>query len=406
MTQYFPPETEIGGIRIWEVAQRLVNRSHQVVILTGFPNYPTGVFRPEYRRKMRSLSFQEPLNGIQVVRVPLYPSHSKIGTKRLANYLSFAATASLRCLALRDFDVVVATSPPLTAGLPAWLAAATNRAPLVMELRDLWPEAAIQLGYLRSPLSRRAAYGLERFLYRRATTIVSVSNGIRQDIVERGVPADKCNVLFNGIDPQLFSPHAHNDRVEALKAEGRVIGLYLGSLSEYHGLDLAVDLLSQLQPHDRFRILFAGGGSARPALEEAVQQRDLSNAIFLPAPTRSEMPGLASSADFCLAFVKASDFSRWLLSSKVFMYMACGRPIFAAAAGETRQVIEEAGAGVVVEPNADGVAALVENLLQIPDCSRFAQFGSNGRRYVEENHSWESVAGAYEQILLRAFAQD
>lgn len=387
------------------MAHRLVQRGHDAVVLTGLPNYPSGVIAPEYRGKAWRLSFGELLDGIKVARVILYPSHSKDGNRRLANYFSFAASGSLRSVALRGVDVVVATSPPLTAGLPAWLAATTNRAPLVMELRDLWPEAAIQLGYLRGPVARRAAYALERFLYRQATSIVSVSNGIRQDIVDRGVPADKCAVLFNGIDPQLFSPQARNNHVEALKAEGRVVGLYMGSLSAYHGLELALDLLSQLQPYDRFRVLFAGGGSARPALEEAVRHRGLSNAIFLPSPSRVEMPGLAASADFCLAFVKQSQFSRWLLSSKVFMYMACGRPIFAAAAGETRSVIEEARAGIVVEPTPDGVACLAQTLLQMPDGSRFAQFGANGRRYVEESHSWDTVATSYEQILLRAIAQ-
>jgi glycosyltransferase involved in cell wall biosynthesis len=404
VTQYFPPETEIGGIRIWELARRLMHRGHEVMVLTGLPNYPTGALTPAYGRKARGVFFTEFLDGIKVARVILYPSHSKDGSKRLANYVSFAGSASLRALALRGLDIIVATSPPLTAGLPACVAACVNRAPLVMELRDLWPEAAIQLGYLRSPLARRSAYALEHALYKRATAIVSVSNGIREDIVARGVEADKCTVLFNGIDPELFSSQSRNHQVEALKAGGRVVGLYLGSLSEYHGLDLALDLLSRLQPHDRFRILFAGGGSARSALEAAVQDRGLTNAIFLPAPTRPEMPGLAASADFCLAFVKESAFSRWLLSSKVFMYMACARPIFAAAAGETRRVIEEANAGIVAEPSAHGVAALAETLLGMTDGSRFAEYGDNGRRYIERSHTWASVASAYEHVLLDAIA--
>lgn len=402
ITQYFPPESEIGGIRIFEMARHLVARGHVVTVLTGIPNYPSGKVQREYLRKAFRLFWTEDLNGIKVVRVVLYPSHSKRASSRLVNYFSFAIASSLRGLGMRGFDVVVATSPPLTTGIAAWLTASMHRMPLVMEIRDLWPEAAIQLGYLKNSAARKMAYGLERFLYSYASSIVTVSEGIKKGIVRRGIDPNKCSVLVNGIDAILFNPKSNNESIEKLKEDGGIIGLYLGSLSMYHGLDLAVELLKQLQPIKSVKVVFAGGGSAKSELESSVRVKGINNAIFLPSPPRDQMPGLIASADFSLAFVKQSEFSRWLLSSKIFMYMACGSPIFAAAAGETRQIIEEAKAGIVVEPSPNGVKALAREISRVHDDPAFVSFGQNGRVYAEERCSWESIASSYEQILLEA----
>src|SRR5262249_5522261 len=179
-------------------------------------------------------AYKEVVDGLQVLRVPLYPSHSKRTVPRLANYFSFATTASMRSVALSGFDVVVATSPPLTIGIPALVNSSAHGTPLVLDVRDLWPEGAVQLGYLQNPGMRNVAYGLERLLYRRAARIVCVSKGIREDIVSRGIPGEKCAVLTNGIDINLFRPDARDDMVERLKETGATIGIFLGSLSVYH----------------------------------------------------------------------------------------------------------------------------------------------------------------------------
>src|SRR5437667_3398867 len=138
ITQYFQPETEIGGIRIAEITHHLRGRGHEPTILTGLPNYATGRLHPDYRRRAWRGTFTEVINGLHVVRVLLYPSHSKRSTPRLANYFSFATSASLRALTMRGFDIVVATSPPLTTGMPAHVASMLHRVPFILELRDLW----------------------------------------------------------------------------------------------------------------------------------------------------------------------------------------------------------------------------------------------------------------------------
>src|SRR5262249_8852379 len=163
---------------------------------------------------------------LRVSRVALYPSHSKSTMPRLANYFSFAIATSMRSLTMSDFDVIVATSPPLTIGVPALVRSAASRIPFVLEVRDLWPECAVQLGYLHNRTARSLAYRLERFLYARASRIVCVSNGIRHDIVARGIPGEKCAVLTNGVDTNLFSPDARDETVAQLKRAGSIVGIY------------------------------------------------------------------------------------------------------------------------------------------------------------------------------------
>ena len=403
ITQYFAPETEIGGIRILEIASRLQAMGHEIAILTGLPNYPSGRLFETYRRKAWRGTWTETVNGLKVTRVPLFPSHDKQTLPRLLNYFSFLFTSAARSLFMNRPDVVVCTSPPLTVGIAAWLAAKRFGVPFLLEIRDLWPEAAIELGYLKNPRVRKAAYALESFLYARASKIISVSEGMREDLLKRAVPASRCEVISNGVDVQLFRPGqagASSSRVVGeLQRNGNVVGVYLGTISTYHGVDCMLALLEKLQEEPRIQIVFAAGGSARGDLERQVKARGLANATFLPAPPRKEMPSVLCAADFCLAFVKPGPFSRWLLSSKVFMYMSCARPVFAAAVGETARVIQEAQAGIVEDASPEGIERLARSIARVGRGLEIEHMGANGRRYAEHYCSWEALAASYQRVL-------
>jgi colanic acid biosynthesis glycosyl transferase WcaI len=403
ITQYFAPETEIGGIRVLEIASRLQSMGHETAILTGLPNYPSGKLLESYRRKAWRGTWTETINGLKVTRVPLFPSHDKKTLPRLLNYFSFLFASAARSVFMKRPDVVVCTSPPLTIGLSAWLAAKRFAVPFLLEIRDLWPEAAIELGYLKNPRVRKAAYALESFLYSRASRIISVSEGMREDLLKRGIPAARCEVICNGVDVSLFAPSSPetspNAVVDELQRNGNIVGVYLGTISTYHGVDCMLELLEKLRSEPRIQIVFAAGGSARDDLERQVNARGLSNATFLPAPPRKEMPAVISAADFCLAFVKPGPFSRWLLSSKVFMYMSCGRPVFAAAVGETARVIQEAQAGIVEDATPEGIDRLAHSIARIGRGLEIEHLGANGRRYAEHYCSWEALAVSYERVL-------
>jgi len=399
ITQYFPPESEIGGIRISEIAGYLTKQGHEITVLTGFPNYPSGHIFPQY--KPYKLFFTERNNGINVIRTLLYPSHSKNSFKRFLNYFSFAATSSFRGLLLSKPDVVIATSPPLTVGFPAHLVSTFNNVPLVIEIRDLWPEALIELGFLRNSIAIKSSFLFERFLYNDAHKIVTLSKGIKDDIISRGISSKKCVVLPNGVNLLLFKEGTQNKELMELKQKGYFIGIYLGSLGTYHGLDLAVQFFLKLKKLEKVKIVIVGGGAERFKVEKAIRNHNLKNVMLLPLPSRERMSEFISSADFSLVFLKKSKFSRWLISSKIFMYMACGKPIVGAAAGETREIIEEANAGIIVDPEKEKIDELVNIVSKlICDTLLRRKLGINGRRFVEENFSWKTLARRYETILL------
>ena len=368
-------------------------------MLTGLPNYPSGKLDPAYRKKACKLAWRENHEGIEVLRVAMFPSHSKKTIPRLANYFSFLFASTVRSIFAARPDVIVCTSPPLTIGLSAWLAAKRFGIPFVLEARDLWPEAAIALGYLQNRQVQKSAFALERFLYRRARHIVVVSQGMKKDLVEREIPAAKCSVIPNGVDTDLFTPEARSGYIESLKQSGFKVGTYLGTFSVYHGVDHALALLEKLRPYVKTRVVFAAGGSALHELQNAVAQRGLNNALFLRAPSRMEMPGLIASSDFCLALVKPGPFSRWLLSSKIFMYMACGRPIFALATGETARVIAEAHCGVVEEPGEFGVDRLAASIADLAGGPVAESMGRTGRLYAEQSCGWNSLSESYDLLL-------
>jgi colanic acid biosynthesis glycosyl transferase WcaI len=381
----------------------LIAKGHQVSVLTGLPNYPSGKIAADYRKKVWKFAWQESYQRIKVLRVAMFPSHSKKTLPRLANYFSFLFASAIRGIFAAKPDVIVCTSPPLTIGLSAWFAAKRFNVPFILEARDLWPEAAIALGYLRNPRLQKAAFGLERFLYRRAQSLVVVSQGMKKDLIDRGIVSEKCSVIPNGVDTELFTPEARSDYIESLKRSGLRIGIYLGTLSVYHGADHALTLLEKLQSHPDIRIVFAAGGSVLHELQAAVAQRGLNNALFLRAPSRKEMPALIASSDFCLALVKPGPFSRWLLSSKIFMYMACGRPIFALATGETARVIAEAQSGIVEEPNENGINRLAGSIAELVGSSVAESMGRAGRLYAEQFCGWNSLSESYE-VLFRTLA--
>ncbi|HKF25890.1 MAG TPA: glycosyltransferase family 4 protein, partial [Candidatus Acidoferrum sp.] len=234
------------------------------------------------------------------------------------------------------------------------------------------------------------------------------SEGMREDLLKRGIPASRCEVISNGVDVGLFAPATPETPphavVDALKENGNVVGVYLGTISAYHGVDCMLELLENLRGQPRIRIVFAAGGSARADLERQVAARGLENATFLAAPPRREMPAAIAKADFCLAFVKPGPFARWLLSSKVFMYMSCGRPVFAAAVGETARVVKEAQAGIVEDATSEGLDRLARSIARVGRGLEIEYMGANGRRYAEHYCSWEALAASYERVLQSVYA--
>lgn len=395
LAHYYPPEMGGAAARLHGLARWLVAFGHAVTVITGFPNYPSGVIPKSYRGK---LHVRESLDGVELARTWVYASSHKSSLRRLANYLSFVLTALLTGLALnRHFDVVVASSPPLFIGLSGWLLAQLKGIPFVFDIRDLWPNVAVDAGEFAPDAAMiRWGYRLARFLYRRADHIVSVTENKRLKLLDAGVPAAKLSVVSNGVDLDLI-PSALSDGCAVHGLQTKFVILYAGLIGIAQGLDVAVEAAQLLIEHHDIHFLIVGDGVQRDTLVDQVARHGLTNVTMLPRQPRERIPELMALADVCLVPLSNAGITD-AVPSKLLEAWAFGKPVILAATGEAAVLVQQSGGGVVISPR--DAAALAQAVLQLrsaPD--RLARLGEAGQRYVAKHLARPALARKMETVL-------
>ena len=395
LSQYFPPEMGAPSARVHELSREWVRLGHQVTVLTGFPNHPTGVVPPEYRGE---LFRRETVDGIQVVRAPIYAAANKGLFRRALNYVSYCAGASaVGPFATGQPDVIIATSPQFLTGLAGLWLSALKRVPFVFEVRDLWPRSIVAVGALKAgSLPVRALERLERLLYARADRIVVVSEPFVDEIAALGVPREKLSVVQNGVDLALFAPQ---DRAQARRVLGLPAGAFLASYVGTHGLAHGLGTLLEsaaLLRDTNVLLLLVGEGAEKAQLRD--RARDLPNVLFWDQRERTEVARILAASDVALVLLRNQPLFRTVLPSKLFEIMGAGRAIVSTVDGEARRLVEAAGAGFFSPPeDAEALALLLRDLARDP--SRLAALGASGRAFVEENYSRPALARRYLAIL-------
>jgi colanic acid biosynthesis glycosyl transferase WcaI len=373
-------------------------------VLTGFPNYPTGIIPPEYRGKLLQ---REEREGVHVVRSFIYASHDSRTGRRILNQLSFALSSTLVASFLcRDADVVVATSPPLFTGIPAYLISQLRRAPMVFEVRDLLPESAVQTGMLRNRALIRLSETLARFLYRKSARLIALTEGVKQGVASAGVAPERIEVITNGADTDVFDRRATSSFRRSLYLDGRFAVLYTGTFGFIHGLHSIVQAARLLKERGEERIVFVlvGDGAQRQVLSRAVTDERLTNLIVVPPQQREQMPDVIAAADACIATTHRSQVARGYIPSKMFEYMACAKPIVLGIDGEAADIVRAGEAGLCV--GAENPAGIVDAVLRLRDDAELcARLGENGRRLVETQYSRQVIARRYESLLCRVVGE-
>ncbi len=402
LSQYFPPEPGAVQVRAHAMAANLVQRGHQVTVLTEMPNHPVGVIHPEYRGK---ILVREELDGIDVVRVWVKASPRKTLGTRMAFYLTYMVNAALRGLALRGpYDVVFVNSPPLFVGGAGLALGYLRRTPFVFEVQDLWPESAVQMGELNNPHYIRWATWLEEACYRRARRIVAVTDGIYERLRERGYPADELTLIENGSNTAIFCPQPRElgARIRAeLGLQDQFIALYGGIMGLAQGIETLVETARLLLDEPDVHIVLVGGGPRRQAIEELVDTYHLPNLTLLPSQPLQAMPAYLTAANVALVPLRDLDLFHGARPTKMFDAWACQRPTIVSVAGEARRIMEQAGAGLAAEPeNPADIARAILALRDDPE--RCRQFGLNGQRYVDAHYSLQAMALKLEQVLLES----
>lgn len=368
---------------------------HRVTVLAGIPNWPTGRTARGYERRVL---VRERYRGLRVVRSWVYATPNERVVKRILNHTSFLISAPLASLlAVGRPDVVVATSPPLFAAVAGLGIAGGFRAPLVLDVRDLWPDAIFALGQMRQPAFRWSLRRVERILYRKSSAVVAASPGFRQTILERG--GRRVVVIPNGADLELFSPGPPDPQLrEAWGWDGKFVVLYAGTLGMAHGLRAVLDaaeLLSDLP----VRFALVGDGAERAPLEDEARGRGLSNVQFVPIQPRDRMPALYRSADICLVALGPAPLFERFIPSKVFEIMACGRPMIAAVSGEALSIASAAGAAIPTQPGSGPMLAKAVKEALASD--RLTEMGTSGQAFVKKNFDRTHLAKRYLHLLRR-----
>lgn len=398
ITQYFPPEPEPGGYRIFDFAKQLVRKGHHVAVITGMPSYPTGCLSQEYRTKVY---LREEVEGVHVIRGYVYPASSKAFSKRLLGFATFVCSSVIiGFLERARYDIVYGTSPPLFNGLSTYVISRfAVGTPFVFEVRDLWPETAVVLGMLRNSVPVKLAERLEKFLYHKADCIVTVTGGIRQRLISRGFVQDKIHVITNGVDVDAFRPQWADDNIwQDADLKGRFIVTYAGTHGACQGLEVVLDAATTLATYDDIRFLFVGDGAEKDRLIQLRNERRLNNVIFLDIQQKERMPRVWAMSNVCLVSLKKLDLFRAALPTKMFEGMACARPILLAVDGEARELVKRAKAGICVEPgNSQQIAEAVMTLYNNPQLC--ANLGKNGGDFVTRYFSREILTDRLEKLL-------
>jgi glycosyltransferase involved in cell wall biosynthesis len=402
ISHYFYPEVGAPQTRILETAQRLSAGGHEVTVLTGFPNYPDGVIPQEYRR--RALQ-REHLGDIRVIRSAVYPSPNSGFARRLANHASFALSSMVAAPLTGRPDVIVAETPPLFSAFSAVLIARAWRAPLILNVADLWPESAVQLGMLSNPTAIRCATILETFAYRHAAAITVPTVGMRSTLLERGEPENKVVHLPNAVDVDRFVKAA-DDTAGRPGDNGRARIIYCGTVGLAQGVGTIVDAAEEFHSRGESpEFLIVGDGAERASLAQRASERGLSNVRFAGRVPRDEIPSLILSSDVAVLSLRDVPLFEDALPTKMLEYMAAAVPVVASASGDVSRLLKQADAGLACPPDdATALAAGIREVMQDPIRAR--AMGSNGRRYVEAHYSRTAFVSSLEQIALRLTADE
>jgi colanic acid biosynthesis glycosyl transferase WcaI len=402
LAHFYPPEMGGAAARLHGLARWLAQYGHRVTVVTGFPNYPTGVVPPSYRGKMR---VRETLDGVDVLRTWVYASSHRSSVRRLANYLSFVISATVTGLtAGQTYDVVLASSPPLFIGVAGMALARLLCIPFVFDIRDIWPELAVEAGEFE-PTSAIVRWGerLEHFLYCQATHITVVTKGKRRKLAAKGVPESQMSVVCNGVDLELLCTTGGPDWRRELDLDGKFVIVYAGLIGVFQGVEVMVDAASALREREDIHFLIVGDGVRRSELEERAERERLANITFLSPQPHKVIPSILSAADVALVPLVNSQLVD-AVPSKLLEAWGCRRSVILVAGGEARRLVEEAQAGVVVPPEESEKLAPV--ILQMAsDRVKLGRFADRGYRYVSRYFDRPKLARKMESVLRYAIGE-
>jgi len=388
-----------AGIARFNLLSRYWDRAgHKVTIISGMVNYVSGEKPAKYRGKL--FVKENESENVTVVRAFDSAFGYRTFLGRLMSYFTFMCSAFWAGIFVGKPDVIIASSPPIFVGPAAYAVSFFRRVPFVFEVRDLWPDVAVKLGFLKSKLLIRLSYALERFLYARTRFIVVNSPGLKEFLIkEKKMSGQKIGVVPNPIDFDLTNTSQNPSVREEMGWNDRFVVIYSGALSAVYDFDTLFEAAKKLSKKPTFLFALVGDGRQRSFLEKRIRSENISNISLLPPVSKSRVANLISAADVCIAPLKDMRLLRYVYATKLFDYMAAKKPIVLAMEGTSADLVcKEARCGICISPgDRDGLEKAILELFNSP--SRRQALGKNGYYFAQENFSASILASRYLDLL-------
>lgn len=405
LTQWFQPEGAFKGLPF---AKALRAKGHDVEVLTGFPNYPGGKVYPGYQVRLYQ---REEMEGIRVHRVALYPSHDTSALHRILNYLSFAFSAFVIGPWVTFRPDVIYVYNLITLGPVAFLFRLLFGAKVVLDVQDLWPESVTNSRMLTNKTALGILNRICNWVYGSADRLAVLSPGFKKELVRRGLPAEKIEVIYNWFDeasievarsPIDNAPAATLGRaIKQGDFVDKFVVLFAGAMGLVQGLDTVLEcarLCKSTLPDVQF--VLVGGGVDKQRLQKRAEEMALANVTFLPPRPQSAMEEIYAMADALLVHLKDDPLFRITIPSKTQAYLYIGKPLIMALRGDAADLVHKSDAGIVCAPeDAPGLLKAIEELHGMtPEARRI--MGAAGHRFYMQHLSFPVGVGHFEQLMM------
>ncbi|MBU0924987.1 glycosyltransferase family 4 protein [bacterium] len=347
ITDNFAPEVNAPATRTYEhVKEWIKDKDIEVTIITCAPNFPHGKVYEGYKNKLYQ---KEYIDGIEVIRVWSYITSNSGFVKRVLDYISFGIMAFIVGL-FKKHDLIIATSPQFFTTWAAWGLSKIKRKPWIFELRDLWPESIKTVGAMKQGKVIDILEKIELGLYKNCNKVVAVTDAFKTNLINRGIDANKIEVVTNGSNVELFSTREKNQELlKSLGLENKFIIGYIGTHGMAHSLDFIVTSISKSEDKD-IHFLFIGDGAMKEKVLEIANDLKVKNATFLNPIKKEEVPEYLNICDVSLAPLKKEDNFKTVIPSKIFEASAMLKPTLLGVEGQAQKIIETHNAGLCFEP--------------------------------------------------------
>ncbi len=404
--QYFHPlhHAQVGR---WNAMARVwAEQGHLTTVISGSFNLTNNKTYDFCKGKM--FTIEDAGGGVRVVRAYTTEKYNKNFFWRAWAYLSSVVFGFFGALlhARGKYDVVIATSPPLTVGPLGVMLTAIKRCPLIFEVRDLWPESAIDTGVLKNPVLIKLMYFMERLSYRKAAAINALTPAFEDRLIHgKGIAAEKVWMIPNAADLDAIKPGSRDEEIRRKHNWGdKFVGLYMGAHGRANCLWQLIETAKILRTEPEYLIACLGDGMERKALIKKAEDEGLTNICFLPAVTRGEVNAYLNACDVSLIVLKKVDTFKTVYPNKMFDSMSAAKPIILAIDGVARKlVVDDAHCGIYVEPeNAEQIAEKMRLYRNSPQIAK--EHGENGLKYVSEHYDRRKLAMKYLGLIDKLVA--